>query len=137
MHGLTPGPLLYQNDPEFIWGVTASMFIGNVLLLIMNLPLANLWAKVALIPYKLLYPMILIICMVGIYSVGRSLFDVGLLIFFGIVGYLMKKLDCPAVIIECGFLSNPAEEARLRDEAYHKQLAAAVICGYLRSQSGM
>ena len=51
--------------------------------------------------------------------------------------YLMKKLDCPAVIIECGFLSNPAEEARLRDEAYHKQLAAAVICGYLRSQSGM
>ncbi|MFR4263219.1 MAG: N-acetylmuramoyl-L-alanine amidase family protein [Butyricicoccaceae bacterium] len=49
----------------------------------------------------------------------------------------MKKLDCPAVIIECGFLSNPAEEARLRDEAYHKQLAAAVICGYLRSQSGM
>ena len=50
---------------------------------------------------------------------------------------LMKKLDCPAVIIECGFLSNPAEEARLRDEAYHKQLAAAVICGYLRSQSGM
>ena len=51
--------------------------------------------------------------------------------------YLMKKLDCPAVIIECGFLSNPAEAARLRDEAYHKQLAAAVICGYLRSQSGM
>ena len=49
----------------------------------------------------------------------------------------MKKLDCPAVIIECGFLSNPAEAARLRDEAYHKQLAAAVICGYLRSQSGM
>ena len=104
MHGLTPGPLLYQNDPEFIWGVTASMFIGNVLLLIMNLPLANLWAKVALIPYKLLYPMILIICMVGIYSVGRSLFDVGLLIFFGIVGYLMKKLEFPAAALILAFI---------------------------------
>ncbi|MEG2204985.1 MAG: tripartite tricarboxylate transporter permease, partial [Oscillospiraceae bacterium] len=77
MHGLTPGPLLYQNNPEFIWAVIASMFIGNLLLLIMNLPMANLWAKVALIPYKLLYPLILIICMIGIYAVNRSLFDVG------------------------------------------------------------
>lgn len=104
MHGLTPGPLLYQNNPDFLWAVIASMFIGNVLLLIMNLPMANLWAKVALIPYKLLYPLILIICMIGIYAVNRSLFDIGMLIVFGGLGYLMKKLAIPSAALILAFI---------------------------------
>ncbi|MDU4961780.1 MAG: tripartite tricarboxylate transporter permease [Sporomusaceae bacterium] len=104
MHGLTPGPLLYQKNPEFIWAVIASMFIGNTVLLIMNLPMARLWAKVAQVPYKLLFPLILIICMTGVYSVNRSLWDVGLLIFFGIVGYFMKKLQLPSAALILSFI---------------------------------
>jgi putative tricarboxylic transport membrane protein len=104
MHGLTPGPLLYQRNPDFVWAVVASMFIGNVILLIMNLPMAKLWAKVSLIPYKLLYPLILIICMLGIYSVSRSLWDVGMLIFFGMLGYFMKKVGIPGAAVILAFI---------------------------------
>ncbi len=104
MHGLTPGPALYQKNPDFVWAVIASMFIGNVVLLIMNLPMAGLWARVALIPYKLLYPMILIISMTGIYSVNGSLWDVAMLIFFGFVGYFLKKLEFPSAAIVLAFI---------------------------------
>jgi putative tricarboxylic transport membrane protein len=104
MHGLTPGPLLYQKNPDFVWAVIASMFIGNTILLIMNLPMAKLWAKVSLIPYKLLYPLILIICMLGIYAVNRSLWDVSMLIFFGIVGYFMKKFEIPSAALILSFI---------------------------------
>ncbi len=104
MHGLIPGPLLYQKNPDFIWAVIASMFIGNVMLLILNLPMANWWAKVARIPYKLLAPLILLICMVGVYSVGRSVYDVGMLVFFGTLGYLMKKLEIPAAALLLSFI---------------------------------
>lgn len=104
MHGLIPGPLLYERNPDFLWAVIASMFIGNVMLLIMNLPMANLWAKVARIPYKLLAPLILLICMLGVFSVNRSVWDVGLLVFFGIVGYFMKKLEIPAAALLLSFV---------------------------------
>lgn len=104
MHGMTPGPVLYQKNPDFIWAVIASMFIGNVMLLIMNLPMAGLWAKVALIPYKLLFPLILIISMVGVYSIDGSLWDVGMMIFFGMVGYIMKKLEIPSAALILAFI---------------------------------
>ena len=104
MHGLIPGPLLYQKNPDFIWAVVASMFIGNSMLLIMNLPMANWWAKVARVPYKLLAPLVLLICMVGVFSVKRNVWDVGLLIFFGVVGYFMKKLQIPAAALLLSFI---------------------------------
>lgn len=72
MHGLTPGPLLYAKNPDFVWAVIASMFIGNALLLIMNLPMAKWWARIALVPYNLLFPLILLVCMVGVYSVNTQ-----------------------------------------------------------------
>lgn len=95
MHGLQPGPKLFQEHSNFAWAVIASMFIGNLLLLVMNLPLANIWAKVAQIPYKVLLPLILMFTMVGAYTVHNSVFDIGLMIFFGVIGYFMKKLDLP------------------------------------------
>lgn len=95
MHGLTPGPGLFKDQPDFMWAIIASMFIGNVILLIFNLPLVRFWAKIAMIPYKLLFPLILIISIVGAYSINNSLWDVGTMIVFGIIGYLMKKLDIP------------------------------------------
>jgi putative tricarboxylic transport membrane protein len=104
MHGLIPGPLLYQKNPDFIWTVIASIFIGNCMLLVMNLPMANWWAKVARVPYKLLAPLVLLICMVGVFSVKRNVWDVGLLIFFGVVGYFMKKLQIPAAALLLSFI---------------------------------
>ncbi len=104
MHGLTPGPLLYVKNPDFIWAVVASMFIGNLLLLVMNLPMAKYWAKIALVPYQLLFPLILLVCMVGVYSVNRSLWDVGMTIGFGAVGYLMKKWQLPTAALILSFV---------------------------------
>jgi putative tricarboxylic transport membrane protein len=95
MHGLTPGPALFQSSGNFVWAVIASMFIGNVILLIMNLPLAGIWGKIALIPYKLLFPLILIVSILGAYSVNNSVWNVGVMIVFGVIGYFMKKLDFP------------------------------------------
>lgn len=104
MHGLTPGPALYQNNPNIVWGIIASMFIGNFILLIFNLPLAGLWAKIVLVPYKLLFPLILILTIVGTYSIKNSIWDVGLMLLFGILGYFMKKLDIPAAVTVLTFV---------------------------------
>jgi len=104
MHGLVPGPLLYEKNPTFLWGLIASMFIGNVVLLVMNLPMANLWAKVARIPYKLLGPLIILICMVGVYSVNRMIPEIALLTLFGAVGYFMKKLEIPGAAVILAFI---------------------------------
>lgn len=113
MHGLTPGPTLFTKNPDFVWGLIASMFIGNVLLLILNLPLVGLWAKIALIPYKLLYPLILMVILVGTYSLNGSLWDVGLMLMFGIIGYIMKKLDIPMSAMIVTFILGSQLESSL------------------------
>ncbi|MFY0545892.1 tripartite tricarboxylate transporter permease [Brevibacillus sp. H7] len=113
MHGLTPGPALFQNNPDFIWAVIASLFIGNVILLIMNLPMARVWAKIALIPYKLLFPIILLLSFIGAYSINNSLWDVAVMLFFGLVGYFMKKLDIPLAVIVLTFVLGPQIESSL------------------------
>ena len=113
MHGLTPGPTLFDHNPVFVWGVIASMFVGNLLLLIMNLPLAGWWARIAMIPPKLLYPTILIISVVGAYTANNSLFDVGVMIAFGILGYLMKKTDIPMAPIVLTFVLGKMMESSL------------------------
>jgi putative tricarboxylic transport membrane protein len=95
MHGLTPGPTLMQKNPEFVWGIIASMFIGNLLLLIMNLPLANVWARITMIPFKILLPNVLIIMILGAYSISNSMFDVMAMFAFGVLGYFMKKVQFP------------------------------------------
>lgn len=115
MHGLMPGPQLFQKNPDFVWAVIASMFIGNVILLIMNLPMAPLWAKILMVPYKLLFPIILIITILGAYSVNNSMFDVGAMIVFGIAGYFFKKLEIPLAPIVLTFvLGRLMEDALLQ-----------------------
>nr|WP_238540623.1 tripartite tricarboxylate transporter permease [Paenibacillus mucilaginosus] len=113
MHGLTPGPALFEQNPVFIWGVVASMFIGNAVLLVMNLPMAGWWARIAMIPPKLLYPLILVISIVGAYTANNSLFDVGTMIVFGILGYLMKKADIPMAPIVLTFVLGKMLESSL------------------------
>ena len=95
MHGLTPGPRLFSEQPLLVWTVIGSMFIGNAILLFLNLPLANLWAKVTLVPNRVLFPIITIIALLGVYGLNNAMFDVQCMIIFGLVGYIMKKADFP------------------------------------------
>lgn len=121
MHGLTPGPQLFQKSPDFVWAVIASMFIGNFILLIMNVPMAGIWARMLTVPYKLLFPIILIVAVVGAYSVNNSMFDVGAMIIFGIVGYFFKKLEIPLAPIVLTFvLGRLMEDALLQSLTIYK-----------------
>jgi putative tricarboxylic transport membrane protein len=91
IHGLQPGPNLINDYPDVFWGVITSMYIGNGMLLILNLPLIPLWVQVLRIPYNLFFPLILLFCLIGSYSINSSMFDILIMIVFGIIGYLMKK----------------------------------------------
>src|SRR5512136_2264741 len=83
IHGTTPGPLLIQNQPNFFWGVAISMIIGNVMLLVLNLPLIGMWVKILKVPYRILFPLIILFCLIGAYSVNTTVFDIYVLLFFG------------------------------------------------------
>jgi putative tricarboxylic transport membrane protein len=91
IHGLQPGPLLLQQHPDIFWGTVASMYIGNAMLLVLNLPLIGLWVKVLKVPYKILFPMILLFCLIGAYSENNNASDMLVMLFFGFVGYLLRK----------------------------------------------
>ncbi|HTU02153.1 MAG TPA: tripartite tricarboxylate transporter permease [Candidatus Sulfotelmatobacter sp.] len=101
IHGVTPGPLLLRQHPEIFWGVTASMYIGNVMLLILNLPLIGLWVQVLKVPYPILMPLIILFCLIGAYTIANSVMDVLFMLVFGVIGYFMKKLryDAPPFIL--------------------------------------
>ena len=104
MHGVAPGPTLFSEHPEIVWPVIASMFLGNLLLVIMNLPLANVWAQISKVPGGLLFPVIVIVCLLGVYSVNYSIFDIGVLIVAGFVGYFMKMAGFPMVPLILTFI---------------------------------
>ncbi len=104
MHGLQPGPQLFSKNPDFVWAVIASMFVGNLILLFMNLPMAGFWAKMLMVPYKLLFPIVLAVAIVGSYSVNNSMFDVGAMILFGILGYFLKKVEIPLAPVVLTFV---------------------------------
>lgn len=104
MHGLTPGPALFKNDPVLVWSIIASMYIGNLILLIFNLPLAGFWGKIATIPPKIMYPSIVVISAVGAYSMGGNFWDIGVMLVFGLLGYFLKKLDIPMAPIVLTFV---------------------------------
>jgi putative tricarboxylic transport membrane protein len=91
IHGVQPGPLLIKDHPDIFWGLVASMYIGNVLLLVLNLPLVGIWVKVLKIPKKILFPLILLFCLIGAYTVNGAIFDVYVMLLFGVVGYLSRK----------------------------------------------
>ncbi|QJP14434.1 tripartite tricarboxylate transporter permease [Starkeya sp. ORNL1] len=113
IYGLQPGPALFDTNKLFIWTVIASMYIGNVMLVVLNLPLVGLWARLSQIPYKYLAPVVLAVCVIGAYSTRNSMFDVGVAVFFGLVGYLMKKVNWPIAPLILGFLLAPMLEVSL------------------------
>ena len=114
IHGVTPGPLLLKQHPEVFWGVIGSMYIGNLMLLILNLPLIGLWVQVLRVLYPILMPLIVLFCMIGAYTVANSVIDVIFMLIFGVVGYLMKKLqyDAPPMIL--AFVLGPMMEFSLK-----------------------
>ena len=134
--GYKPGPLLIQEHPELFWGLVASMYIGNVMLLVLNLPLVPLFAQILRLPYYVLYPLILGISIVGVYSVNNSLFDVWMMGLFGLLGYLMRKLDFPASALILGMVLGDGLERALRQSLMMSQgditiLATRPISGTL------
>jgi putative tricarboxylic transport membrane protein len=119
--GLKPGPLMIQENPTLFWGLVASMYIGNVILLILNIPLIPAFAQILKLPTYVLYPVIFGIAMVGVYSVSDSLFDLGLLTVFGLLGYVMRKLDYPAAPLILGLVLGDAMERALRQSLMMSQ----------------
>ena len=119
--GYKPGPLLIQEHPQLFWGLVASMYIGNVMLLILNLPLVPLFAQILRLPYYVLYPLIIGISFVGVYSVNNSLFDVWVMGIFGLLGYLMRKLDFPAAALILGMVLGDGLERALRQSLMMSQ----------------
>lgn len=114
IHGIQPGPRLMGDHPELFWGLVASFWIGNVLLLILNIPLIGLWVRLLQIPYKILYPIILCMICIGVYSVSNSVFEIWLVIIFGLAGYGMKLLDLEPAPLLIGFILGPMIEAQFR-----------------------
>lgn len=114
MQGLHPGPQLMRDKPELFWGLVASMWTGNLMLVVLNLPLVGIWAKMLTMPYRYLYPAILIICCIGVYSINNSALDVLIATLFGFVGYLLYRLNCEPAPLLLGFILGPLIEENLR-----------------------
>ena len=114
LHGITPGPLLVKEHPDLFWGVITSMYIGNIMLLILNLPLIGIWVQVLHVPYRILFPLILLFCAIGTYSVSSSLFDVNVMLAFGVLGYLMGRYGFDGAPLILCFVIGPIMEETLR-----------------------
>jgi putative tricarboxylic transport membrane protein len=114
INGLTPGPMLFQQQASLVWTVIGSMLIANTALLILNLPLVGLWARISSVPYHVLGPIVLAVCLVGAYAPRNTMFDVWVALGFGIVGYVMRRLDLPLAPLVLGFLLGPLFEQSLR-----------------------
>jgi len=114
IYGVQPGPLLLEKNPELFWGVITSLYIGNLMLLVLNLPLIGLWVQILKIPYPLLYPLIILFCFVGAYSLNNSIFEVGVMAGFGIFGYLLRKFDYEPTPLVLGMVLGPMFENAFR-----------------------
>jgi putative tricarboxylic transport membrane protein len=111
-HGIQPGPLLVKEHPDIFWGVITSMYVGNAMLLVLNLPLIGIWVKILKVPYGILFPLIFLFCLIGVYSVGNNIWDIVIMLIFAVVGYFMKKFEYePAPLVLAFVLGRMAEES--------------------------
>ena len=114
IHNIQPGPQVMTANPELFWGLIASMWIGNLMLVILNLPLIGLWVKLLKVPYRILYPAILMICSIGVYTLNYNVFDIWMTAFFGLVGYAWSKLKCEGAPLLLGLVLGPMMEENFR-----------------------
>jgi putative tricarboxylic transport membrane protein len=114
IYGLQPGPLIFEKEPVFIWTVIGSMYIGNFILLVLNLPFVGLWARLVTVPQHYIVSLILLSCFIGTYTVRNSLFDVGTCLVFGLIGYVLSILRIPVLPLVLGVILTPMLEDTLR-----------------------
>jgi TctA family transporter len=114
IHNIQPGPQVMTSNPALFWGLIASMWIGNVMLIVLNLPMIGVWVKLLTIPYRYLYPAILVFCCIGVYSVNNTSFDIYLTAIFGVLGYIFVKLECEPAPLLLGFVLGPMMEENFR-----------------------
>jgi putative tricarboxylic transport membrane protein len=114
IQGIAPGPQVMTERPQLFWGMIASMWVGNLMLIVLNLPLIGMWIKLLTVPYRVLYPSILVFCCIGVYSISNSPFDVMQTAVFGVVGYVFVKLECEPAPLILGFILGPLMEENLR-----------------------
>jgi len=114
VHGISPGPLMIQQHPDLFWGVVSSMYVGNVMLLLLNLPLIGIWIRVLRVPYGILFPLILFIALTGAYVINGNEMDLYLMLFFGVLGYLMRKFEYEPAPLILAFVLSPMLEDAMR-----------------------
>jgi TctA family transporter len=114
IHNIAPGPQVITGNATLFWGLVVSMWIGNLMLVILNLPLIGLWVKLLTVPYRVLYPAILVFCCIGVYSISNQVFDVLLMALFGVLGYGLVKLGCEPAPLLLGFILGPMMEENFR-----------------------
>lgn len=114
IHDITPGPQVMSSNPGLFWGLIVSMWIGNMFLLVLNLPLVGMWVQLLRVPYHWLYPAILCFCSIGVYSISNNVFDLWMTVGFGVVGYIFYKLDCECAPLILGFILGPMMEENMR-----------------------
>lgn len=114
IQGIQPGPAVMTEQPALFWGIIVSMWIGNLFLIVLNLPMIGLWVRMIMVPYKFLYPAILVFCAIGVFSLNNSDFDIFLMAGFGLFGYLCSKLECEPAPMLLGFILGPMMEEYLR-----------------------
>jgi len=114
IHGIRPGPMLLEGNPQVFWGVVASMYAGNVMLLILNLPLIGLWVRLLSVPYPILFPLILLFCLIGVYSLNNNIWEIIIMVVFGILGYLMRKFKYEPAPFMFALVLSPIMENALR-----------------------
>jgi putative tricarboxylic transport membrane protein len=114
IHNIQPGPQVMTSNPQLFWGLIASMWIGNAMLVILNLPLIGMWIKLLTVPYRWLFPSIVLFCAIGVYSTNNNVFDIWMVAIFGVIGYLFIKLGCEPAPLLLGFILGPMMEENLR-----------------------
>jgi putative tricarboxylic transport membrane protein len=114
IHGIQPGPLLMTKHPDLFWGTIVSMYIGNIMLVILNLPLIGIWVRILKVPYNVLFPLILIFCFLGVYSLNNNLYEVVIMVCFGVFGYLIRKFDYEGAPFLLGMVLGPMFETAFR-----------------------
>jgi putative tricarboxylic transport membrane protein len=114
VHNVTPGPLMIQERPEVFWGVVASMYVGNVMLVLLNLPMIGVWVQLLKVPYRVLYALLIMFMLIGAYSLDNDVFDMGLLLAFGLLGYGLRKLAFDTAPLILAFVLGGAIEFNLR-----------------------
>ena len=114
IHNIQPGPQVMTSNPGLFWGLIASMWVGNLVLVVLNLPMIGIWIKLLTVPYRMLYPAILLFCAIGVYTVNNTNFDIMMTAFYGLIGVLFMKLGCEPAPLLLGFVLGPMMEENLR-----------------------